>query len=156
MIQATSFSVVGTQTKVEPTKRLVPYYTAFVENSDGTVLDSRTAFSEFDLYDWLESFALSPRPPREPIDWDGEDDRGGDLEATIVPQLALQRIRETAEAVMTRIEKQPDGSFLASRWSEQWNREDAAMLHKLTVLWSKYSAGMSDADFEAAYWKLVK
>jgi hypothetical protein len=74
-----------------------------------------------------------------------------------IAQMLLQRIQETAQAVATRVERQDDGSFaIASRFSSQWNREDAAMLHKLTLLWEKWAAGMSPIAFEAAYWKLVK
>jgi hypothetical protein len=72
-------------------------------------------------------------------------------------QHILQRIKELATGVAERVEVDASGKYTAFAYSGDWNRADAAMLHKLTVLWSKYQMGELDDDqAHDAYVKLTR
>jgi hypothetical protein len=72
-------------------------------------------------------------------------------------QHILQRIKELATAVAERVEVDASGKYTAFAYSADWNRADAAMLHKLTVLWSKYQMGeLDDNEAHDAYVKLTR
>jgi hypothetical protein len=74
-----------------------------------------------------------------------------------VDQHILQRIKELATMVAGRVEVDASGKYTAYAYSGDWNRADAAMLHKLTVLWTKYQSGeLDDNEAHDAYVKLTR
>ncbi len=71
-------------------------------------------------------------------------------------QRILQRIKLEAGCIAERIEDK-DGKLGCYAYSGDWNKRDAALLHKLTVLWVKYQGGeVSEQEALDAYWKLIK
>jgi hypothetical protein len=71
-------------------------------------------------------------------------------------QNILRAIKQTADAIASRVELK-DGKYAAFAYSGDWNKRDAALLHKLTVLWTKYQMGeVSDEEAHDAYLKLIR
>jgi hypothetical protein len=60
ILQATSFAMYGRMVPVDDkrSKRMHPIYTAYVYNSDGQPHDFRSAYNDFELALWLDSFGF--------------------------------------------------------------------------------------------------
>lgn len=62
ILQATHFAISGQRAEgfqyASGPRRSWPYFTAYVYNGDGSVLDSKAAWDWTELYRWIESFGF--------------------------------------------------------------------------------------------------
>lgn len=65
VIQATHFSLSGQMIPTVPTdgakyraRKVWPFYTATIFNEDGSELDTRSGWNDYELTRWIESFGI--------------------------------------------------------------------------------------------------